>query len=102
MNPGVLTFLCGKMGAGKSTKARAIALERNAVFVSEDEWLASLYPNEIKTLEDYVKYSNLLKPKMKELVESILSVGTDVVMDFPANTVTQRLWFKGIYRFKFF
>ena len=87
MNKGVLTFLCGKMGAGKSTKSREIARENNAVLLSEDEWLESIYPNQIKSLEDYIKYSNQLKPQIKKLVQSILVTGTDVIMDFPANTV---------------
>lgn len=97
MNKGVLTFFCGKMGAGKSTKAIEIAQKGNAVLISEDEWLASLYPNKISALNDYIKYSNLLKPQIKKLVQSILSSGTNVVMDFPANTVSQRDWFRSIF-----
>lgn len=97
MNKGVLTFFCGKMGAGKTTKAREIAQKRNAVLLSEDEWLESIYPNSIKSLEDYIKYSGQLKPQMERLVQSILATGTDVVMDFPANTIPQREWFKGIF-----
>ncbi|MBU2097982.1 MAG: ATP-binding protein, partial [Gammaproteobacteria bacterium] len=38
-----------------------------------------------------------LKPPMKALVQSILLSGTDVVMDFPANTLSQRAWFKSIF-----
>ncbi len=60
MDKGVLTFFCGKMGAGKTTKAREISQKRNAVLLSEDEWLASIYPNSIKSLEDYIKYSGRL------------------------------------------
>ncbi|MGP4845258.1 AAA family ATPase [Marinobacter sp. 1Y8] len=86
MNKGTLTFFCGKMGAGKSTKASEIAQKSNAVLLSEDEWLASLYPNKISSLNDYIEYSNLLKPQIKKLVQSMLSAGTNVVMDFPANT----------------
>ncbi|WP_193164915.1 AAA family ATPase [Microbulbifer hainanensis] len=97
MKIGTLIFFCGKMGAGKSTKSKEIALERNAVLLSEDEWLDSLYPNRIASLEDYIKYSNQLKPQMKKLVQSILSTGTDVVMDFPANTLSQREWFRKIF-----
>ncbi|WP_143870919.1 AAA family ATPase [Catenovulum sediminis] len=97
MNKGVLTFFCGKMGSGKTTKSREIAQERNAVLLSEDEWLSSLYPNSIKILDDYVEYSGRLKPQMKKLVQSILASGTNVVMDFPANTIQQRAWFKSIY-----
>ncbi len=97
MKKGVLTFFCGKMGAGKSTKAGEIAKELNAVLLSEDEWLTSLYPNKISSLNDYIEYSNLLKPQMKSLVQSILASGTDVVMDFPANTLSQRDWFRIIF-----
>jgi len=67
MKKGMLTFFCGKMGAGKSTKSADIALKRNAVLLSEDEWLQSLYPNMISSLEDYIEYSNRLKPQIKKL-----------------------------------
>ncbi|QIL89086.1 AAA family ATPase [Microbulbifer sp. SH-1] len=97
MNKGVLTFFCGKMGAGKTTKSLEVSHKRNAVLLSEDEWLASVYPHSIKTLEDYVKYAGLLKPQMKKLTQSILATGTNVVMDFPANTILQREWFKSIF-----
>ena len=97
MSKGLLTFFCGKMGAGKSTKAFAMALQSNAILLSEDEWLASLYPNQISSLEDYIQYSSRLKPQIKKLVQSILSSGADVVMDFPANTLSQRDWFKSIF-----
>lgn len=97
MNKGVLTFFCGKMGAGKTTKSFEVSRKRNAVLLSEDEWLASVYPDSIKTLEDYVKYAGFLKPQMKKLTQSILATGTNVVMDFPANTILQREWFKSIF-----
>jgi len=97
MNTGTLTFFCGKMGAGKSTKSRDMALQNNAVLLSEDEWLASLFPNKISSLADYIEYSNQLKPQIKTLVQSILQTGTHVVMDFPANTLSQRAWFKSIF-----
>ncbi|MBV7317627.1 ATP-binding protein [Shewanella sp. NIFS-20-20] len=97
MNKGTLTFFCGKMGAGKSTKASEIAQKSNAVLLSEDEWLASLYPNKISSLNDYIEYSNLLKPQIKKLVQSMLSAGTNVVIDFPANTLSQRDWFRSIF-----
>ena len=97
MKKGTLIFFCGKMGSGKTTKSINIALERNAVLLSEDEWLESIYPKNISSLNDYIKYSTLLKPQMKKLVHSILNTGTDVVMDFPANTISQREWFKSIF-----
>lgn len=93
-NIGTLTFFCGKMGSGKTTYSKSIAIEKNAVLLSEDEWLASHYPAQIKTFDDYLQYSALIKPFVKLHVQNILQTGTDVVMDFPANTVNQRKWFK--------
>ncbi|MCB1148027.1 MAG: AAA family ATPase, partial [Leptospiraceae bacterium] len=49
MKHGTLIFFCGKMGAGKSTLAKQIAEEINGILFSEDDWLAALYPTEIKT-----------------------------------------------------
>ncbi|GGF83293.1 AAA family ATPase [Alteromonas lipolytica] len=92
-NPGKLFFFCGKMGAGKSTKSRAVAAENNAVLISEDNWLSAHYPTQIKTFDDYIKHSNLIKPFVKRHVQDLLSIGINVVMDFPANTVKQRAWF---------
>ncbi len=97
MSKGALIFFCGKMGAGKTTKSREIAEARNAVRVSEDEWLEEVYPRKITSLEDYIEYSALLRPPIKKLVQSILMTGTDVVMDYPANTIQQRRWFRSIF-----
>ncbi|KGR85465.1 AAA family ATPase [Lysinibacillus odysseyi] len=93
---GTIYFFCGKMGAGKSTKSKQLAIEKHAVLLSEDEWLSSLYPNQITSFEDYLKFSAQLKPMMKKHVQNILSVGTNVVMDFPGNTQKQRKWFLDI------
>jgi len=92
----MLILLCGKMGAGKSTKSIELAQKRNAVLISEDTWLETLYPNQIRSFDDYRMYSNLIKPLVKSLAQDILTSGSDVVMDFPANTVTQREWLKSI------
>lgn len=92
--PGTLFFLCGKMGAGKSTLAASLVQEHGAVLLSEDAWLAALYPEQITSLEDYVVLSRRLRQPVAVLVRSMLIAGTDVVMDFAANTVQQRAWFK--------
>jgi len=90
---GTLYFFCGKMGAGKSTRAKLVAAENNAVLISEDEWLAEHFPEQIQSFDDYLKYCKLTKPFVRTLVQRILITGTNVVMDFPANTVSQRAWF---------
>lgn len=69
------------------------AREKNAVLLSEDNCLSQLYPDQINTFEDYIRLSRQIRPLVKELVKNILRTGTSVVMDFPANTVSQRDWF---------
>lgn len=94
VNPlGTLTFFCGKMGAGKTTASRKISAEKNAVLISEDEWLAAHYPDQIDSFDDYLTLGAQIKPFIKAHVQTILKTGTHVVMDFPANTVGQRAWF---------
>ncbi|QFR49594.1 ATP-binding protein [Sulfurimonas lithotrophica] len=91
---GTLTFFCGKMGAGKSTNSKILSIEKNAVLLSEDDWLSAHYPNQINSFDDYIKFSTLIKPFIKSHVQQIINTGTNVVMDFPANTLKQRDWFK--------
>jgi predicted kinase len=92
--PGTLIFFCGKMGAGKSTKAQALARADHTVLISEDEWLSQLYPTEIQTFEDYLHYAFRLKALLKPHIQSLLNTGISVVLDFPGNTQKQRAWFK--------
>ncbi|MBA4316630.1 AAA family ATPase [Limnobacter profundi] len=95
-NKGRLTFFCGKMGAGKSTLARRLADQSNSLLLSEDQWLAALYPDSIHSLNDYVRLSRRLKSVLRSQVVSLLRMGVNVVMDFPGNTRTQRQWFREV------
>ena len=94
---GTLHFFCGKMTASKSTRAAKLAIEYNAILLSEDEWLKTLYPDEIKVFEDYLRYAARLRPLLFDLVTDLLSKGMSVIMDFPANTREQRNWFKNLF-----
>ena len=57
----MLHFLCGKIGAGKSTLAAALASQPGALRISEDDWLAALYPGEIHGMDDYVRCAGRLR-----------------------------------------
>ena len=91
---GTLTFFCGKMGAGKSTKSKTVSAQKDAVLLSEDDWLAAHYPEEINSFDDYIELSSRIKPFVKSHVQQLINAGLDVVMDFPANTIKQRQWFQ--------
>lgn len=45
-----LHLLCGKIASGKSTLASSLATDHAAILLSEDHWLATLYPGQIKTI----------------------------------------------------
>lgn len=92
--PAVLYFMCGKMGAGKSTLAKSLASANDAVLLSEDALLRELYPSEIVDVDAYVSYSGRVRRALAEPVCSLLRLGISVVLDFPANTVGQRAWFR--------
>ena len=92
-----LYLLCGKIASGKSTLARKLAENPATVLVCEDEWLSTLYPDELKTLQDYVRCSGLLRAALGPHVIELLRSGLSVVMDFPANTLEQRQWLRSLF-----
>jgi len=87
-------FFCGKMAAGKSTLARDLAVQENAVLLVQDEFLNALFPGEITDIPGFVKYSSRLKNALTPHVCALLSKGISVVLDFPGNTKVQRGWFR--------
>jgi predicted kinase len=93
----VLHFFCGKMASGKSTLSKKITSEHNAILISEDIWLSKLYPQEISTFDDYLKYSSHLKQVLSQHVQNLLEQGISVVLDFPGNVPSQRQWFRSIF-----
>ena len=93
-----LHLLCGKMAAGKSTLARKLQTKHDAILIVEDEWLTELYPEEISSIPDYIKYSLRLKAILTDHVKSLLLQGVTVVLDFPANTINQRESLRALFK----
>lgn len=89
-----LQLLCGKIASGKSTLAQRLVQAEHHVLISEDEWLATLYPGEIYTLEDYVRCSQRLRQLLGGHIRTLLKQGLSVVLDYPANTRKTRQWLK--------
>ena len=57
-----LYLICGKIAAGKSTFARQQSEQAQTVLISEDFWLANLYPGQIESLEDYARSCSVRSP----------------------------------------
>ena len=89
-----LYFMCGKMAAGKSTYARQLARDQNAVLLVQDDFVAALFPGEIQDIPSFVKYSGRLKNALSSHICDLLSRGISIVLDFPGNTRNQRQWFR--------
>lgn len=95
-NKPILFFISGKLGSGKTTLAKKLAREENAILISEDVWLQKLFPNEIHHLKDYLVFSRRLRDLVASHVIALLSMNVSVVFDFGGNTPEERRWVKSI------
>jgi len=91
---GKLFFLCGKMAAGKSTLARALAAREDAVLLVQDEWLQRLFPDEIVDVPAFLNRSARVQAALEPHIAALLARGLPIVLDFPGNTKRQRAWFR--------
>ncbi len=94
-NP-TLHLLCGKIASGKSTLSAKLAITPGTVVISEDQWLAALYADEMKSVTDYVRCSAKLRNAITPHLISLFKAGISVVLDFPANTLANRAWMMSI------
>ena len=91
-----LHLLCGKIASGKSTLSAKLGDLTETVVIAEDDWLASLYSEQMSSVSDYIRCSTKLQKIMKPHVVSLLKAGMSVVLDFPANTIASRKWMREI------
>ena len=68
------------------------------MLVSEDEWLGALFADQMSSLTDYVRCAAKLRAAMEPHIVSLLKAGISVVLDFPANTITQRAWMRDLFQ----
>jgi predicted kinase len=96
-NDPILHLVCGKIAAGKSTLTARLGAMPHTVLVSEDQWLARLYPGEQATLADYVRNATRLRRAIGPHLVALLRLGVSVVLDFPANTIASRAWMRSLF-----
>ena len=96
-HPATLHLFWGKIGSGKSTLATQLAADPDRILISQDHFLANLYPGQVVTLEDYARYSDRLRKAIAPHIEDLLRKGISVVLDFPANTLSVRSWMRQLF-----
>ncbi|AVO29840.1 AAA family ATPase [Stenotrophomonas maltophilia] len=92
-----LHLVCGKIGAGKSTLSQQLAAQPCHVLISEDAWLAALYPDQIHSVADYLRRAAALRAALTQHVCAILQAGVSVVLDVPFNTRAARAWGRELF-----
>jgi predicted kinase len=92
----MLYLLCGKVAAGKSVLARRLAARPATLLISEDHWTSNLFSDDLRTIGDYGRYSARLRAAMGPHIVDILRQGLSIVLDFPANTVSNRSWMRSL------
>lgn len=93
-----LFLLCGKIASGKSTLAATLAEQPNTLLLKEDQLLATLYPGEIVTLDDYVRCTLRLRAAIAPHIIALLKRGLSVVLDFQMNTPSARAWSSRLFK----
>jgi predicted kinase len=91
-----LYLLCGRIAAGKSTLARRLAQRPATLLIGMDHWMSSLFPAEVRTIDDFARLSARLRAAMAPHVVDILRQDLSVVLDFPANTAIWRDWMRSL------
>ncbi|WP_239483150.1 ATP-binding protein [Burkholderia sp. MS455] len=92
----MLHMVCGKIASGKSTLTATLASAERTIPISEDDWLARLYPGEILSIDDYVRCATRIKDVIADHVRAVLQAGVPVVLDLPFNTVAARAWGRAV------
>lgn len=78
-DPGTLIVLCGLPASGKTTLAKQLERERPALRLSEDEWVARMFPTEDVNDNDV---RERLKAVQWDIAVRVASLGIDVVLDW--------------------
>ena len=73
--------ICGFIGAGKTTFARKLEKETNAVRITKDEWMVKIFGNKITSDKNFEEYDHNIIELTRDFALKILKTGTDVIID---------------------
>lgn len=95
---GKIVLLCGKVCSGKSTYANRIRDKYNAVILSCDELMLSLFKEQLG--EGHEQILKKTQSYLYRLAERIARTGTTVILDFGFWSCAERQEIRDIFRHK--
>ena len=81
-------LICGKICSGKSTLAKTLAKEKNAVILSCDEVTWALFDNDLGEKHD--EMTGRIRAYLLQKTDEIIRTGTDVILDWGFWTASYR------------
>ncbi|WP_432938759.1 AAA family ATPase [Kribbella sp. CA-253562] len=90
MSPATMTLLIGLPGSGKTTLARRLETERQALRLTPDEWMSSLFGTNEHEGKRWVLESDLLWG----VAARTLTLGTNVILDYGCWSREERELFR--------
>lgn len=73
--------ICGFIGAGKTTFARKLEKETEAIRITKDEWVIKVFGNKITSDSNFAEYDRNITELAKDTTFGILKSGGDVIID---------------------
>lgn len=84
-----LHLMVGLPGSGKTTEAKKLEQEYNALRLTPDEWQYFLFGHDITAPEHDDRHTRI-EELMWEVAAKVLKLGTDVILDFGVWTKSER------------
>jgi len=86
LETGTLHLICGRAGSGKTTYAKKLEQEKNAIRFSKDEWIIALYGRNIR-MEEWGEFEKRCYGIIANIATKLLQRGVNVILDYG-------LWYK--------
>lgn len=91
-----LHLMVGLPCSGKTTRAKELEKEYNALLLSTDKWHIKLFGNDthLKNHKEHDRLHNIVEEMLWEIARRVLALGLDVILDFGFWGKAERIYFR--------